>query len=563
MNVRCGWCFALLLWSTSLSGQADGTNRKGSPVKGFGTDARGGKSGGKEGGRDSNEAKPDFVVDWRDKRSDQLHELRAGQQIRIRIEDLAPLCYSYTIKINQVPWLEQASFSVAGILQGDVDLPKELTIGGKSADTVAAANAKAAVSATGSAVDRIRGDAAANSPYHTLFQKGKKTLAPGTFGNVLQRLVGVDRKISESIAAFGAARAATEKLLKARAAATKAIAAFVKGACQQGERGSLHGEATSSWTSSLEVINAFAESADFSTMSTSLERSIELAAAADSLLGCVLAEDDLAFRLYLESKDGALTIQRYLMLLSQLRSQVKSQLSDVVTTLKKDRAATQAAVKSLNELAAMPDHWEQPRFLVATTDKIEVSITATGRTLPNDVTPPTTTETYSAPVRRRARVSNSVGVAFTTLAGLDYARVNLPRFRAGGDSMAIKDSTYSTFVDRDGSRGVAAAPFLLTHVTLFDVHEYSFALSGGVGARSVHGQSGPEYLMGLSTSVGEQVFITLAWHRGRRERLLLGDPATVSRRAVPTSITDDSAIGIGWASAFAAVISWKIGGGKQ
>jgi hypothetical protein len=138
----------------------------------------------------------------------------------------------------------------------------------------------------------------------------------------------------------------------------------------------------------------------------------------------------------------------------------------------------------------------------------------------------------------------------------DFARATLPRF--SGDTSVVKDSVYSTYVDRGRSPRFAVAPLIQAHVSAYDFSNVSTYISGGVGARSVNGKLLPEFLAGASLGVLDKVLITVGWHWARTERLLLGDVNEVSKLPVPSTVTDDSAVGVKWDHKIAFALSWKL-----
>jgi hypothetical protein len=214
------------------------------------------------------------------------------------------------------------------------------------------------------------------------------------------------------------------------------------------------------------------------------------------------------------------------------------------------RAETASAVERANMAMASIEQYSTFDILVPTgdlTDRVDIVIQAT-RAVKGESGAKTEEYPWTVDVRRMRRFFLSGGFVLSSLREHDYARVNVPCPAKGSGGPASceagTDSTYSTYGDRAGDRGFAYAPMVIANAVLGEPGGLPLAVSAGVAARSVSGNNGIDYLLGLSTTFLDHAVITLGAYHARTEKLLLDrDPEAVRKRAIPASITEAEAVG--------------------
>ena len=141
----------------------------------------------------------------------------------------------------------------------------------------------------------------------------------------------------------------------------------------------------------------------------------------------------------------------------------------------------------------------------------------------------------------------------STLRTHDYRRVT----RAFADT---SKGVYSTYANVSRGNMFAFSPVLQGNVAFRDMSSsgVSLLLSAGIAVRSVNGGNAPEFLFGAGIGFLDRLVLTGGVHLGRRERLLIGDPSTVSAGPVPDEVTEDSAIGEEWRPAFVTAFSVRL-----
>jgi hypothetical protein len=224
--------------------------------------------------------------------------------------------------------------------------------------------------------------------------------------------------------------------------------------------------------------------------------------------------------------------------------------------------ALQKDVQSIRELAPLvaAQLADEPvsRYVLLTqdTDSLRLAVVATGKTGIPEVTEKTVTDPpISISVTSRFRVFLSAGVLFSSLDEHDFERVNLPVVEI---DTTQADSTYSTIIDKERNTEFAFAPAFLANISLGDWEGVSVLGSLGLAGRSVNGTLSPDFLAGGSVGVFDRALLTIAWHLGRVEQLLLDDPESVSERPVPTSIVLDTVVSERWRSGAALVLSFRL-----
>lgn len=163
------------------------------------------------------------------------------------------------------------------------------------------------------------------------------------------------------------------------------------------------------------------------------------------------------------------------------------------------------------------------------------------------------TRTHQLPVRNGMRFFVSAGAMASTLRTHDYRRVN----RAFADT---SKGVYSTYANVSRGDAFAFSPVLQGNVAFREIGSSGISplLSAGIAVRSVNGGNAPEFLFGTGISFLDRLVLTGGVHLGRRERLLIGDPSTVSAGAVPEEVTEESAIGEEWKPAFVTTFSVRL-----
>lgn len=190
------------------------------------------------------------------------------------------------------------------------------------------------------------------------------------------------------------------------------------------------------------------------------------------------------------------------------------------------------------------------------TQRIRVMIRAEGKdSLPDGFSVRSQEETVVVDVERRSRFFLSSGFMISTLRAADFERTTLPVPQPRDTLMFPGDSeTFSTFVNRSDGSEVAVAPVLMSTVALFWDDPIALGLSAGLAPRTVDNATGLDFLFGVTGIFGDLLTTTVAFHQGRVERLILGDPAEVASRPVPADVTDDSAVGVEWEQAVAFMV---------
>lgn len=162
-------------------------------------------------------------------------------------------------------------------------------------------------------------------------------------------------------------------------------------------------------------------------------------------------------------------------------------------------------------------------------------------------------QTVPVPVRNGMRFFLSAGALASSIKPTDYQRVT----RQYADTTKGIYSTYSNVLRR---RTLAFSPVLQGNVALRDVHSsgVSFLGSAGIAVRSVNGSNAPEFLTGVGLSFLDRFVWTGGVHLGRRERLLIGNPAEVEDGPVSDKVTEASAIGVEWRPALVTTFSVRL-----
>jgi hypothetical protein len=158
-------------------------------------------------------------------------------------------------------------------------------------------------------------------------------------------------------------------------------------------------------------------------------------------------------------------------------------------------------------------------------------------------------DVFTIPVHRQHRMFTTAGAMFSSLEEHAYDRASLPK---------TDTTTYSTFIDRKPNSRMAFSPTIMQSMTIGTAGGFDFAGTLGVGVRSVNDKLSPDLLFGPSISLGDQVVLTGAWHRGRVETLLLGSADSIRKTQVATSITRQTAVGEKWRDAWAIIVSFKL-----
>jgi hypothetical protein len=186
------------------------------------------------------------------------------------------------------------------------------------------------------------------------------------------------------------------------------------------------------------------------------------------------------------------------------------------------------------------------------TDSLVIQVSAQPQdSLPASVKPGKWGDTLHIPVRRRYRFVVSAGFLISGLRQHDYERVNVPNPSAG------RDSTYSTFADRQHNTLLAFAPAAIGSLSLLNFDPIEVYASTGVAARSVNNSVSPDFVIGPSVGVRDRVLLTVGLQVGRVERLLIGTPSVIESEPIAPSITQDNAVGVQWKTALAFIFSYR------
>jgi hypothetical protein len=245
---------------------------------------------------------------------------------------------------------------------------------------------------------------------------------------------------------------------------------------------------------------------------------------------------------------------------------VQDRAASTLPSLRKSWAALEPSLSTVDlaantreiQLAPANDH---------DTKSLVVVVESTPRRAFPGVSPTAVSRTVAIPVRREARAFLSTGVLITFMEARDYGRVNRPYpiKNTEGAVVGYADSTYSTFASQNQSAYDYFSPAVQFNTGLGrltgwfeDGTGVALMASFGLAARITNGATRAEPFLGVSTSVADRFVLTAGAHWTREEVLritLPGESAEdVESRKVPTSITDQDAIGTqGRRSAFLSI----------
>lgn len=177
----------------------------------------------------------------------------------------------------------------------------------------------------------------------------------------------------------------------------------------------------------------------------------------------------------------------------------------------------------------------------------EVVMTATPKPIEGkESSAKTETRKFIVPVSGTLRVVASAGFVFAPTNAPIYARTNRPWLHV--DSVGKTFSTYDV-TDREQ---LAYAPMIKIHGMCAQLGPIPIGLGFGAAVRQVRGKQGMDFLLGVTGSFQDHLFMTVGAYNARREYLRLGDVNDVRAYPVPTAITDVDAIGVerGWSPGF-------------
>jgi len=481
--------------------------------------------------------KDQVKINWKTKEVRQGRILRGNSQGSLLLERVNHVCYAVTTSVNQIAAPAEQTAKLAELLSKMTPMP--------------------------GAID------APKAPKDTTIQKSETPAKPPTakdtiadpYKEVRSRL----RHVADRMDSVEHLLETSEKQLAAvtglQRAAKAALTEFYAIACPSGKRGAEFDVMKTAFDSKSVEFRPYIESTN---SLAEAKRTLEMSAAAlDSVsrdFADLIGSADPTIHAYVNAEDtptipGGAALRRAIKArLTAATATLNQHRKEVNDALVADRSAFTEQIDTIRSQLNEPD-WERfTPYIKDGVDGLEITVTSTGRSGIPGIAGSSLADKYEIPVVRRARVMNGIGILLTTIPERDYERVTRPRF--AGDTNIVKDSTYSTYELRAGGTA-AVAPLVQTGVSVYDLDDGTLYLSGGIAMRSVNNNVLPEYIVGVAGGVLDKLLLTVGWHWGRRERLLLGEPSEVRRRPVPAGITDGSAVGTEWKNGFAAAISWR------
>lgn len=466
--------------------------------------------------------------------------VRAGQTVTVVITNINRLCYNFTFADRQIAAKEETAAFLTLLNANETALQalaKELY------------EPKAAPAPDGKKADG-KTPAAPAAVHGALFNAPKANPLDDPRFDEAKKILGEAESYARSaFAALGTAGTILKAQIAAGEAARKSLAAFYDGACPGGDiRGVTNAGAL--WAAATPGIDAFVSGigAAIAQAEKSIASSRDEAKIADARLvelrrrsGEPDIRDFLAFPVVLDRLRGVVTqLEGYAI--------VADKQTEPIKPLRQDAGVLGAALKAIpTQLSAttyvkMIPVWPE-------SESLNIITTASGKSDISNVKSSKIEDVQDIPTYRRNRAFMSAGFMFSSLEEHDFQRANL----IGSDG-----KPYSTFVDKKSNRNMAFSPTILTHMTLGDYRGVGFAGSAGLGARTVGGRLSPDFVLGGSTMIRDLAVLTLAWHRGRIERLLIGDAGTIRKSAVDSSVTREGAVGETWGDALALIFSVRV-----
>jgi len=461
------------------------------------------------------QAKLAAQFNWRTQSLDSIQRVNAGTTVMVRIVGVSLLCYDYVVTINQNRVTEQ-TLDLARLMGG-------LTTAGDLLGTAGA-----------------REDPVVPQP---------KNEAQKLAADLLQAAV------ESSAAGRGQLQTATAlvaAMAAARKAAQDAMEAYYKAACVG--RGGPAEEVGKAREAAEQAGNQFIDLlADTKPVETALDHAKRHVDEVARALRRIRESKDPGFVEY-RAVDGVAVALSGLEDFVELNApKVEARRKDV-EALKKDRVAVQAAVEVARK-NPVDQAIARTVSLYDNTESVDVTIAATGKESMPLTKGVKHEDKFSFQVHRRNRFFLSGGVLISRLDEHRFDRVNVV-------DTTLADGAYSTFVDKRGSSSLAFAPTILGNLTLGELRigegVLDLMLSSGAAIREVAGRTAPDFVAGLSAGVGDRVVVSVAWHIGRVEQLLIGDPATIKEQPVPESITRDAAVGEKWGHSIGVIFSYRI-----
>lgn len=464
------------------------------------------------------QAKLAAQFNWRTQSLDSIQRVNAGTTVTVRIVGVSPLCYDYVVTINQNRVTEQ-TLDLARLMGG-------LTTAGDLLGTEGARE---------------------DNPVRAVPTPKNEAQKPAA--DLLQAA------IDSSDAGRGQLQIATAlvaTMAAARKTAQDAMEAYYKAACvgrggQPEEVGKAREVAEQAGNQFIELL------ADTKSVETALDHAKRHVDDVARALTRIRESKDTGFVQY-RALDGVAVVLSGLADFVELNApKVEARRKDL-ESLKKDRVTMQAAVevarKNPVDLAIA-----RTVSLYDNTESVDVTVAATGKESMPLTKGVKHEDKFSFQVHRRNRFFLSGGVLISRLDEHRFDRVNVV-------DTTLADGAYSTFVDKRGSSSLAFAPTILGNLTLGELRigeaVLDLMLSSGAAIREVAGRTAPDFVAGLSAGVGDRVVVSAAWHIGRVEQLLIGDPATIKEQPVPESITRDAAVGEKWGHSIGVIFSYRI-----
>ena len=333
-----------------------------------------------------------------------------------------------------------------------------------------------------------------------------------------------------------------------RNSAKKSLESFYTSACPGGaDRGPA--DLPDRWTQAYVPIKKFLD--DSPALATTASDALTNArtrltsATADLALFRQQAASDAAYKKYLEDNRVRFTNQERL---AEAYSRETIAFSAAVDSIRADVKSLGGVDDGMKKTLAQRSR-TRSIYVRDDTESIDVTVAASGKAGIATVKDAKISDAFTVPAFRRLRAFLTAGFLFSSLDEHSYQRETLV------DTLG---NAYSTFVDLKQNDRVAFAPAILTHMTFARAGVFDFAVTGGIAARSVKDRISPDFLVGVSSGLRDRVVLTAAYHMGRVEKLLIGDPEEVRKAGVPDTITRNGAVGDPWRGAFAVTLSYRL-----
>ena len=360
--------------------------------------------------------------------------------------------------------------------------------------------------------------------------------------------VEVWERLERAAAAYGEAQTSLVAGAKVRKGAKEAIEKLYQSACgSANKRGPGAKELDRIWNAAKPALDQFGQ-LDLKSPADILTRAENEATLANSGLERFFKFDLPGFVSYRAREDVKKFTPSMTLLVKSLPTSIAEARSTSLSPLLTDQKVVLAALEGI-PTALGKTEWQQSIGIDDDTDRLTVSIRASGKENVPPVKGSVIEDRLSVSVTRLNRFVLSAGIMLSSLDEHDFQRTIL---------QDTTGSIYSTFVDRRANTHIAFAPGIMASLVFAEWHGIGLHVTSGVAARSVNNRVSPDFVVGGGASLADKLFLTLAYHMGRTERLLLGPADSVAGRPVPDEITRDAAVGEQWQGAFAVTFSYRL-----